>query len=1050
MKKVLLLVMVLCLGLAGITSADQGKVLYKYWGDIPGTAIADLTAALDPADPNIVRYPDNPDWTQLRNMFEAPLDYADNFGAELSGWLVPKTSGSYAFWIASDDASELWISTNLDPANAQRIAWINSWGPSRNFRIERDGVWVEPDQGPKTVSLEAGKAYYIMARYKEGGGGDNCSVAWAPASNLAAQGVLGEADPSIIWSNDPRVCSSPTPGSPIALDSVLGWVLPMAAYVPEPILNVHFGTDPEALDLMIENGEAPTSFDPGGLEYDTTYYLRVDTVNAPDPNDPETTFLLAGDLWSFTSVTKVPVITAQPQSVKVGEGCAGVFTVAAISGANDDGGDLSYQWKKGDGTALAGETSDTLVIGEAGSYYCTVTNPQGSVDSAQASLTIATHGAAPLNQDVGAPGAAGSFTVDAAGVYRVAGNGSDIWGGSDNFHFVYIPMEGDCEISARVVDIENPNNTGQTWVKAGVMIRDELVGNSLHAFMAATTGNGTAWQGRKGLGDNNGNSSGHDGGGKPTPRWVRVVRQGNQFYGYTSTDGANWTLIPGNAEISNPHTFEMADPVYIGLAVTSHDNGILATGVFDDVKGFGTSWKVGNPSPAPLDSWGPDDWINPDADIVLAWDAAPHGPCGATYNVIWSLDPADLQDPNATPNYVVTDTTATIPAADVDYEQVIYWRVDTYYGGDREIGDVWAFETIKLVPVITMQPADAMGHIGDLVSFSVTATSLPAKPISDYSWYKVGAEEDVLVASGPTLSTLELTVSEATSGTYYVVVGNPDPKVSNTAKLIIYRLLGHWPLDAIGVTGDPDLVEDMSGEMRHGTAIGEPTIVPGVKGNAVELNGVDQWIDIGLLASQLDIQGNRQKSVSAWVNTRGFNNGGIFDLGNRATAQNFSLRTLDTDNRWRIQYWGGDWDFTTTGVGNGKNIAGYEAPTLDTWAHLVLTHDGAYTRIYLNGRLIVNWAKTINTTDGFTFRIGRYGPNNTGTNFNGLIDEVRLYNYALSPTEVGVLYTDVMGGTVCPERPTWDLNWDCKVDLQDFAILAADWLECNLIPCDRW
>ncbi len=1046
MKKVLLLVMVLCLGFAGIASADQGKVLYRYWGDIPGTAIADLTGAGDPADPNILRYPDNPDWTQLLDRFEAPLDIADNFGAELICWLVPKTSGSYTFWIASDDSSELWLSSNLDPANAVQIANINGWTGSRNFdEANGDGPH---KQMSDPVTLQAGTAYYMMARYKEGGGGDNCAVAWSLGGSVAARSVVGEADPSVLWSNDPRVCSEPAPQSPAPLDSILEWVLPSESFVADPVLSVYFGTDPEAMALVIDSEAAPTSFDPGGLAYDTTYFCRVDTLNATDPNSglPVT---VQGDLWSFETETQKPVITGQPQDAKVGEGCAGVLSVAAISGANDDGGPLSYQWKKQDGTVLAGETSDTLITGDEGAYYCTVTNAQGSTDSAAAELVIAYRQGVPANQDIGSPSAAGSYTVN-DGVYRVTGNGSDIWGGSDNFHFVYMPVEGDCEISARVVDIENPAGTGDGWVKAGVMIRDQLDGNSLHGFTAVTTSNGSAWQGRKALGDNNGNSSGHDGGGQPTPRWVRVVRRGNQFYGYTSADGENWTLVPGNAEIDNPHTFEMSDPVYVGLAVTSHSDGNLATGVFDNVEGFGASWKVRNPAPYE-EEWGPDEWIDPEADTVLSWDPALYGPCGATYNVIWSLDAAEAADVNAVPNAVVTDTTATIPAAELDYEQVIYWRVDVLYGDEREVGDVWSFETIKLVPVITMQPVDASGKIGDVVSFSIAATSLPAKPISDYSWYKVGDEEDVLVASGADLTTLEITVSQATAGTYYCVVGNPDPKFSNTARVTIHRLVAHYPLDAIGVTGDPDLVEDISGEGNHGVRKGDVSVVAGKVGNAFlfEGKGPRTEEEVFLPGDHIDCgtwnpsDGTGQLTIAHWVAWNP--EGGAAWQGSIGKRDNWN----SNDMMWQIELSHNN-DGLMEFKRDGHDLsANYRMPKDMSWVHMIVAFNGSTATMYINGEPVGTGTFSFGFDPTSTLTIGacQIDGNNP---WNGLVDDVMLFNYALAPADASQLYTDVTGETVCSESITWDLNGDCRVNIEDFAILAADWMECNLVPCDRW
>ena len=61
------------------------------------------------------------------------------------------------------------------------------------------------------------------------------------------------------------------------------------------------------------------------------------------------------------------------------------------------------------------------------------------------------------------------------------------------------------------------------------------------------------------------------------PYWVRLVRAGNTFTAYRSSDGVSWTQ-QGYAQ-----TISMGEDVYVGLAVTSHNDGTLCTAVFDNV-----------------------------------------------------------------------------------------------------------------------------------------------------------------------------------------------------------------------------------------------------------------------------------------------------------------------------------------------------------------------------------------------------------------------------------------------------------------------------------
>jgi type II secretory pathway pseudopilin PulG len=172
------------------------------------------------------------------------------------------------------------------------------------------------------------------------------------------------------------------------------------------------------------------------------------------------------------------------------------------------------------------------------------------------------------DEDIGSVAAAGSATV--ADCNRtVIGSGVDIWDYTDEFHYVYLSLSGDGQIVARVVDMTNTNE----WAKAGVMIRETLTGGSKHAMMVVTPGNGTAFQRRT---TTDGASTTSAGSSVTDPYWVKLTRRGNTLTGYESQDGAAWTLVGSD-------TITMATDVYIGLAVTSHNDGALCTANFDNV-----------------------------------------------------------------------------------------------------------------------------------------------------------------------------------------------------------------------------------------------------------------------------------------------------------------------------------------------------------------------------------------------------------------------------------------------------------------------------------
>jgi concanavalin A-like lectin/glucanase superfamily protein len=162
------------------------------------------------------------------------------------------------------------------------------------------------------------------------------------------------------------------------------------------------------------------------------------------------------------------------------------------------------------------------------------------------------------------------------GVYEVSGNGNDIWDNADAFQYYYTELVGDGMMVARVVDMGEGSND---WAKGGVMVRQSLDAGSMHAITAITgsAGGGAGFQRR--VATDGSSDSNHDLADGPyaAPYWVKTVRIGNDFTGYISADGETWV------QVGDAVTIEMADPVLIGLAVTSHAAGELRTVTFDNV-----------------------------------------------------------------------------------------------------------------------------------------------------------------------------------------------------------------------------------------------------------------------------------------------------------------------------------------------------------------------------------------------------------------------------------------------------------------------------------
>jgi regulation of enolase protein 1 (concanavalin A-like superfamily) len=180
--------------------------------------------------------------------------------------------------------------------------------------------------------------------------------------------------------------------------------------------------------------------------------------------------------------------------------------------------------------------------------------------------------------DIGAVGAAGSF-ADGDPVV-VKGAGADIWNSSDAFHYAYQQVTGDWEIVVRVGSIDNV----QAWTKAGVMFRESLEPGSKHVSWFATAGKGLAFQVRRG---ERGPSFHTAGPVAYAPVWLRLVRRGNTFAAYyRHLQEQGWRLA-----VADGGTVTMPETIYVGMAVTSHQAGTLATATFDSVRSEHVAWS---------------------------------------------------------------------------------------------------------------------------------------------------------------------------------------------------------------------------------------------------------------------------------------------------------------------------------------------------------------------------------------------------------------------------------------------------------------------------
>ena len=257
-------------------------------------------------------------------------------------------------------------------------------------------------------------------------------------------------------------------------------------------------------------------------------------------------------------------------------------------------------------TPIAGSTDTlpnlggTILAGDA----VTSANPQAAASATADVLSVTGSAPAPPTvcpsgwtcADIGAPIPAGSnYLVN--GEWSVLGGGKDIWGSKDEFRYTAQTVPGDATISAEITSQQDTDS----WAKSGIMLRAGTdPGAAYYAIFATPEGNGTVIQYRTASGDSTTQLSGVT---SRAPIWVKVVRSGDSFTAYTSTDGTNWTAYPSST-VTIP---ALSGSILGGMADTSHSQFTTSTTVFDHFtyvqagSSLPVPWSdsdIGNPAPA--------------------------------------------------------------------------------------------------------------------------------------------------------------------------------------------------------------------------------------------------------------------------------------------------------------------------------------------------------------------------------------------------------------------------------------------------------------------
>ena len=360
-----------------------------------------------------------------------------------------------------------------------------------------------------------------------------------------------------------------------------------------------------------------------------------------------------------------------------------------------------------------------------------------------------------------------------------------------------------------------------------------------------------------------------------------------------------------------------------------------------------------------------------------------------------------------------------------------YWRIDEVNEAEPNSpwkGDVWSF---SIPPRTAYEPTPADGI--NFVLPDVTLNWTAGLGASLHQVYFGDNLDDVNDASGAALQgdttytpdTLELDKTyywrldefDATGATHKGDVWSfktvPEVEITNP------NLVGFWTLDE----GQGMTAVDWSGHGNHGTLEGDAQWVDGYELGALEFDGVDDVIEVPLQPSITFEQGD-SFSVLVWINTAVTPNPNDGIVGNYRTS---------TDPYWLLIANGdGTANFNARDVGRTHStyLASLDTINDGNWHHLAGIRDqqAKKLRLYIDGDLVDELDDTTeDINSGQSIWIGDH----LNRYYEGLIDEVRIYNKALTVEEIAqVMQVDPkLADNPVPDR-------HATVDIRDISSLS--------------
>jgi len=572
----------------------KGFLTEEYFLNIGGTAVVNLTDS--------AKYKaDAPDVTVLIAGFSSAVNYADNYGAKVSGFIIPTDTGDYDFFIGSDDNSALFLSTDANPPDLT--------GTPIAFESGCCNPFMEPGANQTTqtpIHLVAGQQYAVVALHKEGGGGDYVKVAMRNVLDTTAAASLQPIAGNLIGTlvlPDAVITPTVLPAS-VTVSELTGnkFTAAATAATPRGSVPVRYQWRKNGSDIPNATSPTYTVLSAPLASSGDKYSVLIGAPGAPDFISPDAILTVVADhtppvIVSAGALNKVnpdqsaagiEVDLVMDEPLDVATLVPGNFTLSAGSITS-----VRYSTNvSGFASRQRGIVLATTGLAAGGSYTVTVQNVAdifgNKITSASAPFTVSKLSWIILgNENANHPSDAVEVGTNG---FNLTSGGNGYWNNQDDATFVYEPVTGDFDKVARV-EYQDPSSQ---WGRAGLAVRESLDSSGTVASRYQQVHANPAIRADGGASNNSfetnrrlatgGATSSNNGGGTPAypNAWIRLRRAGDKVSMYHSDDAVTWTQL-GTTDFNPADGSGSALPatMFVGFAYgpESGNNGLVTAGL---------------------------------------------------------------------------------------------------------------------------------------------------------------------------------------------------------------------------------------------------------------------------------------------------------------------------------------------------------------------------------------------------------------------------------------------------------------------------------------